>query len=67
MHGETVGGNFKRWVSDSLGFRGSKNAMSWILAGGLSYYFIYLPEQRKVEERRVRILALPRRCSSKAC
>ncbi|PNW75245.1 hypothetical protein CHLRE_12g518851v5 [Chlamydomonas reinhardtii] len=42
-----------RLLDTTLGFRGRQNLLAWAFAGGLAYYFIYLPEQRKIEERKV--------------
>jgi hypothetical protein len=50
---ETLGGNIRRFVGDTFGFRGSKNLTSWLVAGGLAYYFIYLPEYRRSREAQV--------------
>jgi hypothetical protein len=52
-----VGTRIRRFVSESFGVRGSKNLTSWMLAGGLAYYFIYLPEQRRAQEIQVRNLS----------
>jgi len=38
-------------------FKGSRNITSWAVAGGLAYYFIYLPEQRRAQEILVRRLS----------
>eukprot|EP00877_Chromochloris_zofingiensis_P000380 jgi/Chrzof1/10342/Cz04g38160.t1 len=44
-------GNFlKRFLSDTLGFRGGKNLASWGVAGALAYFYIYLPEQKKAQD-----------------
>ncbi|KAF6265304.1 hypothetical protein COO60DRAFT_1479802 [Scenedesmus sp. NREL 46B-D3] len=49
-YADSVGTRIRRFVADSFGVRGSKNLTSWMLAGGLAYYFIYLPEQRRAQE-----------------
>lgn len=53
-------GNFlKRFLSDTLGFRGGKNLASWGVAGALAYFYIYLPEQKKAQDIKVRHPPLP--------
>jgi hypothetical protein len=37
-------------LSVSFGVRGTRNAASWAVAGGLAYWLIYLPEQRRRQE-----------------
>jgi hypothetical protein len=56
---ESAGTRIRRWVADMFGFKGSRNITSWAVAGGVAYYFIYLPEQRRAQEILVR-----RICSS---
>lgn len=62
MSSEPLGGRLRRLLGDTFGFRGRGNAVSWLVAGGLAYYYIYLPEQRKAEQIRVRA-ARPPLCS----
>lgn len=38
----------------TFGVRGTRNAASWIVAGGLAYYMIWQPEQRRRAEIEVR-------------
>lgn len=45
-----------RLLHTTFGVRGTQNLLSWAVAGGLAYYFFYLPEQRKKEERQVSTL-----------
>ena len=48
------GNVFGHWLNTTFGFRGRQNILSWAVAGGLAYYFFYLPEQRKAAEVKVR-------------
>ncbi|KAI8476947.1 MAG: hypothetical protein J3K34DRAFT_516204 [Monoraphidium minutum] len=58
---ETILGNFKQLLTTSFGVRGSRNAASWLVAGGIAYYFIYRPEQRRREQiERDRLIAKER-------
>jgi hypothetical protein len=38
----------------SFGVRGTRNAASWIVAGGLAYYLMWVPERQRREEIEVR-------------
>jgi len=38
----------------SFGVRGTRNAASWIVAGGLAYYLIWVPESKRRQEIEVR-------------
>ncbi|PNH06624.1 hypothetical protein TSOC_007001 [Tetrabaena socialis] len=42
-----------RLLDTTFGVRGRFNLISWALAGGAAYFFIYAPEQRKAAERKV--------------
>lgn len=55
---DSVGTKVRRFVRETFGFRGSKNLVSWVVAGGVAYYYFYLPEQKRRQEIQVRILAL---------
>ncbi|GBF94403.1 hypothetical protein Rsub_07217 [Raphidocelis subcapitata] len=58
---ETVLGNLKQLLNVTFGVRGTRNAASWIAAGGLAYYLIYVPEQQRRQEiERERLLAKER-------
>jgi hypothetical protein len=37
----------RQLLNVTFGFRGTRNAASWAVAGGIAYYFIWLPEQRR--------------------
>jgi uncharacterized membrane protein YgcG len=52
---ETLAGNLKQWLDTSFGVRGARNAASWLVAGGIAYYFIWAPEQRRRAEIEVRL------------
>lgn len=51
---EGWGTKARRFLSDTFGFRGSRNITSWLLAGAAAYYLFYLPEQQRVIEIQVR-------------
>lgn len=52
-HTESVSTRIRRFFAESFGVRGSKNLTSWMLAGGLAYFLIYLPEQKRQQEIQV--------------
>jgi hypothetical protein len=43
----------RRLAGDALGVRGSRNLMSWLVAGSAAYVLFWIPEQRRREERRL--------------
>jgi hypothetical protein len=50
---EGFGTRARRFLSEMFGVRGSKNMVSWLLAGGAAYYLFYLPEKQRVLEIQV--------------
>lgn len=50
---DSVGTRVRRFFRETFGFRGSKNLVSWAVAGGVAYYYIYLPEQKRRQEIQV--------------
>lgn len=51
---EGIGTRARRFLTETFGFRGSKNVTAWLLAGVAAYYLFYLPEQQRVVEIQVR-------------
>lgn len=51
---ESLGTRARRFLSETFGVRGSRNLVSWLLAGGAAYYLFYLPEKQRVLEIQVR-------------
>lgn len=43
----------RRIAGDALGVRGTRNLLSWAVAGSAAYVLFWLPEQKRREERRV--------------
>jgi hypothetical protein len=54
----------RRFLSETFGFRGSKNVTAWLLAGAAAYYLFYLPEKQRVLEIQVGCCCC---CCSCAC
>lgn len=50
---ESLGTRARRFLSEMFGVRGSKNLVSWVLAGGAAYYLFYLPEKQRLQEIQV--------------
>lgn len=50
--GASFADHARRIAGDALGMRGSRNLLSWAVAGGAAYFLFWLPEQARREERR---------------
>ena len=42
-----------KFMSNAVSFRGRQNALAWIVAGSLAYYFYVVPEQTRAKEQQV--------------
>jgi hypothetical protein len=50
--GASFADHARRVAGEALGMRGSRNLLSWAVAGGAAYFLFWLPEQARREERR---------------
>lgn len=44
----------RRAFGRTFGVRGAGNLTSWFVAGGIAYYYIYLPDRKRAQETLVR-------------
>jgi hypothetical protein len=51
--GASFADHARRIAGDALGMRGSRNLMSWAVAGTAAYFLWWRPEQARREERRL--------------
>lgn len=51
--GASFADHARRIAGDALGMRGSRNLLSWAVAGTAAYFIWWRPEQARREERRL--------------
>jgi hypothetical protein len=54
MGDEPLSARLRRALGRTFGVRGAGNVTSWLVAGGIAYYYIYLPDRKRAQEALVR-------------